>query len=77
MFGLADGDCTGSVITSAQATRFLAVAQTILGFLNAGGTPGVFHVIASFSHSRAIPVISFIIDLLIDSQRRRLLNRGN
>lgn len=77
MFGIADADAVGSQIQSAQATRLLAIATALQSFLNAGGAVGVLHALASFSHSRSITIISFIIDLLIDSQRRRLINRGN
>lgn len=74
--GLSDGSATGSQVVSGYLTQLVALANIIRAFTNSGGALATTFGIASFKHNLFIPVISAIVDIYLDSQRRRLINRG-
>jgi len=65
-----------STVTAAYITAASAVATIVRDFINGGGSVGVHAVVASFVGQFLTNVTNFTIDSAIDSQRRRLINRG-
>lgn len=65
----------GSTVNTAYLIAATALAVAQLGFINPSGI-GLFQIIASRKNGTLTAVTSFIADINIDSQRKRLIGRG-
>ena len=73
--GLSEPDQTAGTLLNAWLTLTSALAQAITGF-QGNQTITIAHVIASRRYQVLHVVTGVIIDNLVDSMRKRLLNRG-
>lgn len=76
MFGLSDNIATGSLLTSPYVIELALMAARMLAFSGSpsiGGDPAVASRVGLF----LTEILTFTIDNLVDSQRTRLLQRGN
>lgn len=76
IFGLSESHTTGSLLNSNTAIVLAGLAFQILTFTGTGGG-AVEAVVASRVGNFLTQVIAYTIDALVDSQRTRLLQRGN
>jgi hypothetical protein len=76
LFGLTEGDTIGSTFTAAAVAGAVSVAASILGFNGASGIT-TDPVVASRVGQFLTEVFTFTLDFFVDSQRTRLLNRGD
>jgi hypothetical protein len=75
LYGLTEGHSSGSVLTSSYLALAAALATLLTTFVNGTGV-SVMHVVYSRAANVMTPVTTFLIDSIVDSQRRRLPNRG-
>jgi hypothetical protein len=75
-FGLPESGTVASLIGGTYAGLIGVVASTITTFTNIGFVPMQFAVWSRVANI-VTPVTAYLIDTAIDSQKRRLLNRGN
>lgn len=76
LYGLSETSTVGSTVNSGYALAANTLAATIRNFTNTPGAVTLQFAIASFTKEVLQPVIAHIIDIYIDSMRRRLINRG-
>lgn len=76
IFGLPETHTTGSLINSALISLLVPLAASIMGFNGAAGIT-TDPVVASRVGGFLTEVFAFTIDMFVDSQRTRLLNRGD
>lgn len=76
MAGLSEIATNGSLITSSQLANLVNVATAFLLFNNGTGQVAYPAVKSTVLNNSTI-ILAYVVDIFIDSQRRRLLGRGN
>lgn len=65
----------GNTVSGSYVTRVLSAAGLMASF-SGNGTFATTAVVASRVHAALYPIVAVIVDIFIDSQRRRLTGRG-
>lgn len=76
LYGMGEAQTNGSLLTTSAVALATAIGSALLGFVNGTGTVVALSVYSTVLNASNI-IQSFIVDNLVDSQRRRLLGRGN
>jgi len=76
LFGLSEASTVGSMVNSTYLTNAASLGSLIRNFTNSGGAISLQFGVASFTKEVIQSVIAHIVDVNIDSMRRRLITRG-
>jgi len=76
LHSIGENQSVGSNVTSAYLLAAVVVANAVRTFVNSGGSLGVNFIVASLTKQLQSVVTAHIVDIAIDSMRRRLINRG-